>query len=281
MEADNIYERLEFKNAEVPFILHNFTFMQGSSLGRCNWHDSLELLYVIEGNAIVTYDSERIPVTKGEIVIVNSNVLHDIYAKTDIHFYCLILDRKFCVLNYLDTTTVFFNKHINDKEICSLLEQFVCEFYNYEFVSRSQLLRSTALRLLAILKANHTVKNLNSENTNTTAVEIKNTLSYIHTHYQEKLTLDTVASVVGLSKYYLAHEFRKHVGVTIIDYINHIRCENAKRMLQENQMSIAEISTSCGYPNPPYFTKIFSRNTGMRPNEYRKRMLKDYPHQPK
>lgn len=274
METTNIYERLEFKNAETPFILHNYNFIQGQSLGHCNWHDSLEILYFTSGETIITYDAERIPVGAGEIIIVNSNVLHDVYAKTDMHFYCLIVDRKFCVSNYIDTSAVFFTKHLNDPGVCKLFEQFVDEFYDYDFPCRSQLLRSTALRLLAVLKATYEVKDIKLGSNHKTTTEIKNTLSYIHTHYKEKITLDTVSKVSGLSKYYLAHEFHKHVGVTIVEYLNHIRCENAKRLLQENQMSIADISVACGYPNPPYFTKTFLRNTGMRPKEYREKMLK-------
>ncbi len=273
MDTKDIYEKLEF-NAEAPFILHDLSFIQGQSLKRCNWHDSIEILYFTSGNGVVSYDLEKISASADEIVIVNSNVLHNIFATSNMHYYCLIIDKKFCVSNYIDTTAILFDKHINDQEIRDILKQFISEFYNYDLPCRPQLLRSSALKLLATLKTKHEVGSSESASLRTTAGEIRMSLNFIHAHYREKITLDEIAKASGLSKYYLAHEFRNHIGITVVEYINHVRCEQAKRMLQESKLSIADISVACGYPNPPYFTKTFLRNTGMRPKEYREFMHK-------
>ena len=269
MEQKNIREILEFKDSKAPFILHNFNFSQYHSLGRCNWHVDLEILYFTYGNASVLYNSENIYVREGDIVIVNSNVLHDIFAKSNLHFYCLIVDNNFCLQNHLNVSNISFCKHFNDTEISDIFEQFIAEFYDYNLVYRSLFLRSTVLKMLALITSKYGDKNKKSNNTETTYTEIKKALEYIHSQYNQKISLDNLSMISGLSKFYLAREFRRIVGYTPGEYVNHIRCEQAKKMLQDVNNSISYISEQCGYSCPSYFSEIFLKTTGMRPRDYR------------
>ena len=272
MEINESYEHLRFKNAETPFILHSFHFADGHSRGRHNWHESIELLYITEGAATVSCDTQILEVKKGDVVVINSHTIHNIRTQSDTHFYCLIIDRAFCVANYIDTNTLLFKNLVNDREIQALIEQFADEYRDRTAPCRIQLLRSTALRILALLKSRHAQDALLERQEATTFSSVKATLGYIHSNCQKKISLDELAAFSGISKYYLAREFRKLVGCTIVDYINRVRCENAKRMLQENQQSIAGIALSCGYPNPSYFTKIFVRTMGVHPHQYKEQV---------
>ncbi len=272
MDINDIYEHISFKNAEAPFILHDFSLGQNRSLGRHNWHENLEVLYFVSGSAIVTCNFQEIHVSPRDIVVINSNTLHNIYAKSAVHYYCLIIDRAFCISNYINTSDVHFDALVQDDEIVALVEQFVDEYRNSNFICRSQLLRSTALRILALLKGRYTQTESQKEPHSPVFSGVKKALNYIHSQSHTKITLDDLSKFSGLSKFYLAREFRNLVGCTIVEYINQVRCENAKRMLQEDQMSIAAIAASCGYPNPSYFTQIFFRNTGLHPSQYKKQL---------
>lgn len=268
MAYGDIYEHIKFENSQIPFELYDFHFAAGESLGRRNWHESIEILYVTSGSSIITSNFQKISAQAGDIAVINTNTLHDIYAKTDMHFYCLIVDRAFCVSNFLDTNTVQFHTYVRDEQICALIQQFVDE-YHTEFLCRAQLLRSTALRIVALLRGKYAKEEVTQEHRSPIFDGIKKVLGHIHSQSHTKITLDELAKIAGISKFYLAREFRNMVGCTIIEYINHTRCENAKRMLQENQISIAAIAMSCGYSNPSYFTKTFLAHTGMHPSEYR------------
>ena len=272
MDKNDIYEHISFPNAEIPFVLHSMHFSDGQSLGRHNWHESLEILYFTDGEAIVSNDFKKIHVRAGDIAVINSNTLHDIYAEGNMHFYCLIVDRAFCISNYFDTSTILFDTHVCDEEIAALMDRFV-EEYSDNASCRAQLLRSTALRILALLGRRYRRGEMEKDPSSSTFQGIKKVLGYIHSHSHLKISLDELAKLSGISKYYLAREFRELVGCTIVEYINHVRCENAKRMLQENQMSIANIAASCGYPTPSYFTRTFLRETGIYPSEYKKQIL--------
>ena len=272
MDKNDIYEHISFPDAEIPFVLHSMRFAEGQSLGRHNWHESLEILYFTSGEAIVSNDFKKIPVSGGDVAVINSNTLHDIYAVSDMHFYCLIVDRAFCVANYLDTSSMLFDALVRDAEISALMDRFAAEYADKYALCRSQLLRSTALRILALLGSRYGRDEREQDMSALTFQGIKRVLGYIHSKSHTRITLDELAKLSGISKFYLAREFRALVGCTIVEYVNHVRCENAKRMLQEDQMSIANIAVSCGYPTPSYFTRTFLRETGIHPSEYKKQI---------
>jgi YesN/AraC family two-component response regulator len=101
--------------------------------------------------------------------------------------------------------------------------------------------------------------------------EIKAALSFIDNHYKENIRLKYIAGRVSLSSYYFSRLFKKEVGVNLSQYILHKRLEIAKRMLEETEQSIVDISASVGFQEHNYFGKIFKRLTGATPSEYRKK----------
>ena len=103
-----IFETHLLDDPRIPFILLDYTYCAGEYLGFSNWHENVELLYITSGRAVVTVNSVRHELSAGEVAIINSNHIHDIYAPEDMHFYCLIIDRSFCLSNHIDTNDISF-----------------------------------------------------------------------------------------------------------------------------------------------------------------------------
>ncbi|UOQ84112.1 helix-turn-helix domain-containing protein [Gracilibacillus salinarum] len=93
---------------------------------------------------------------------------------------------------------------------------------------------------------------------------------YIHTHFKENIMLDEVAAEVGLSSYYLSKLFKEHFQLTFVEYVTHIRLEKAKDLLLDDEMPLKEIALTIGYRDPNYFSRVFKKETGLSPSEYRK-----------
>lgn len=98
---------------------------------------------------------------------------------------------------------------------------------------------------------------------------VKAVINKIDTDLSAEYSQNTIADEMGISKYYLAHIFKKQTGMPLIQYINERRIMTAKRMLCETDSSISEIAGNCGY-SPSYFSEIFKNVTGLTPTEYRK-----------
>lgn len=98
---------------------------------------------------------------------------------------------------------------------------------------------------------------------------ITKAMQYIDSHYMEKLTLDTLAEVALLSKYYFTHTFTLQVGISPYKYINSVRLTHARALLDNTTMSIEEIGWQVGYGGAKNFIRAFKKATGHSPNHYR------------
>ncbi|MCL2125952.1 MAG: AraC family transcriptional regulator [Oscillospiraceae bacterium] len=95
------------------------------------------------------------------------------------------------------------------------------------------------------------------------------TTNYIKKNYSEKLSLDSLAREVFLSKSYLSSIFKKETGMSLTAYITKVRVEKSKKLLLENNTSLAYISSQCGFKDQSYFTKVFKKETGVSPKRFR------------
>ena len=102
--------------------------------------------------------------------------------------------------------------------------------------------------------------------------EIQECMSYIELHFQQCLTLETLAKSLGYSKNYLSSKFTREVGMSISDYITHIKMEHSKLLLKNTNKSIQEISDELGYNSISYFSALFRKQTGFTPTAYRNRI---------
>ncbi|MCU6794963.1 helix-turn-helix domain-containing protein [Paenibacillus sp. WQ 127069] len=95
--------------------------------------------------------------------------------------------------------------------------------------------------------------------------------SYIDHHYGDGITLTLVSNWVGVSESHLSKLFVKDAGVKFIDYLTRIRIQKAKDLMNTG-MKLYEISESVGYPNPEHFSRVFKKEVGLSPAQYRDKM---------
>ncbi len=88
-------------------------------------------------------------------------------------------------------------------------------------------------------------------------------------NYSENITLDTLASLSHMNKYYMAHAFTKYIGVSPITYLLRKRIQEGKSLLESTTYSISQISTALGFSSQSYFAQTFKKATGKTPNQYR------------
>jgi two-component system response regulator YesN len=93
----------------------------------------------------------------------------------------------------------------------------------------------------------------------------------LETQYMHDLSLLYMADLLGVSAAYLSRMFKKEFGTNFIDYLNHIRLEKAKQLLDTPFFRIKDIAIMTGYRNTYYFNRLFKRYTGHTPQEYRNR----------
>lgn len=101
--------------------------------------------------------------------------------------------------------------------------------------------------------------------------KIYSVTSYIHAHYFEDLSLDTLAQKFYISSCYLSHQFKDVTGFTLTDYIQMTRVRNIQSLLINTRVPITEAALSCGFASFSQFNRVFQKHIGMSPSQYRKR----------
>ena len=95
--------------------------------------------------------------------------------------------------------------------------------------------------------------------------------TYVSRHYREKLYLEDIAEVLGISPTYLSRLFKKDTGIRLQDYIVRVRMEKAANMLRYSDRSISQIAQYVNFPSQSYMGRVFKKELLMTPKEYRDR----------
>ena len=95
--------------------------------------------------------------------------------------------------------------------------------------------------------------------------------SYILSHYFEKdFSIKDIADYGGISETHLRRIFKQNLNISPIKYVNCLKLDKAKNMLQVSNFTINEIALSVGFDDPYYFSRFFKHETGLSPSEYKK-----------
>ena len=267
------YETHKMKDPRIPFIFHLIKREKGRNAVLYNWHENIELICVEEGSGFVVIDEEHLAVKKGDVVVINPNRLHG-FCTTDsgLCYDCLIVDRAFFIANFFDSNNFVFNSKICDDELVRLISSFKKYHYStsLEEPMRIQHMRSVILQIALIICEKYAAFDRNPPEESHSLFCIKQAIGYIRAEGYRDVSLDEIAAFAGLSKYYFSREFRRITGQSFVSYLNSMRCEKARELLLEYEVSIGEVGERCGFCNQSYFTRTFKRYAGITPCEYRK-----------
>ena len=92
---------------------------------------------------------------------------------------------------------------------------------------------------------------------------------FIHAHYAEPLSLESLSQRFFISSYYLSHQFKQVTGFTLTDYIQMTRVRNVQSLLMGSGMQVTEIALACGFSSFSQFNRVFQKHIGMTPSKYR------------
>lgn len=96
-------------------------------------------------------------------------------------------------------------------------------------------------------------------------------LSYLHTHYSEPFTLPGLASRFATNRTTLASRFREKTGTSVGEYLRRLRVRVAGVLLRDTGIPVVEVMERVGFVDPSQFGRLFRRETGLSPSEYRQR----------
>lgn len=111
--------------------------------------------------------------------------------------------------------------------------------------------------------------NLTTKGMSTDHKLIKEVLDYTNQHYREEISLTDLSDMFHLSKEHLCRLFKKVTGENLFTYIMNLKLAEAKRLLIETDLTLENIAFQLGFSNGNYFSKVFKKNEGISPRDYR------------
>lgn len=234
-------------------------------------HSYAELFYVVGGLGHFQVDQELYPVAPGQLVILNPNVSHTEVSLNASPLEYVVLgiegleltaaegeESRFKILDHRDTDniTTCLRNILRETQDALPGSDIICQAYMEILVTR--LMRSTEM---SVLDAPMT-------SANSQCVTVRR---YIDAHFKETLTLDELAEMAHINKYYLAHSFKEEFGVSPINYQVSRRIEEGCYLLKQTDLSLAQISRILGFSSSSYFSQVFRKSQGLSPSDYRKR----------
>ena len=98
---------------------------------------------------------------------------------------------------------------------------------------------------------------------------VRQAIRYMQEHYMEDIDIGSLADSLGFHSAYLTRLFNRYVGESPLKYLTNLRINEAKKLLRDSTLSIAETGARVGYPDQFHFSKTFRKITGMNPSAFR------------
>ena len=95
-------------------------------------------------------------------------------------------------------------------------------------------------------------------------------IEYVNNNISSSITLNNVSSLLSIDKAHFCRLFKGEFGISFVDYLNFVRILNAERLLLTTNLTINEITEKCGFSSMAYFGKVFKKQKGCTPTEYRR-----------
>lgn len=238
-------------------------------------HDFVELFYIVKGEGAFVVNDSEYHVEKDQLVIIDANVSHTEKSSNEDSLEYITLG--------FDGITFGKNKN-NIKETIIIYEDTLLEIFSLVDFLLKELKKnqdqafhiSRNILEIIILKINqfHNVEIQESSNQRIKS-NVYELIKYIDLNYSEWITLDDLANISHLNKYYLSHTFKNETGLPPIDYLNQTRIKNAKILLESTNYSISDIAGFTGFSSQSFFSQRFKKMTSVSPSKYREQQQAD------
>lgn len=244
-------------------------------------HDFYEVYFFLGGNVRFRIEGRTYCLEPGDLLLINPHELHqpeigpeDVYERI-----VLWIDRSYltalCAAGG-DLTACFDREapnhtnllrpsKIRRASIGQMLEQMIREFYSTDMGSEAY---AQGLLLQFMVEINRLAR------TNVTPVPkreepdlVSQVLAYIGNHYQESITLESLAAEFYVSKYHLSHEFSHRVGTSVYRYVIFRRLMQARELMAEGNAP-GEVYQHCGFGDYANFYRAFKGEYGISPREF-------------
>jgi len=240
-------------------------------------HSHYQICYVMEGKGTVSINNKNFKMSKGDIFVFNPFEYHSLksdkkYPSKNIvigigmenNIWSLYTPKEYNIISKMKDT-----KMQNVKAILKyIIKEHSKKELRYKEIEIS-LLTQLLVTIQRIIKKNLDKRTIFPHKYVKKTDRMEEIKNYIYRNYRNKLSLDNIAQAVFLSKYHLLHGFKKALGITPYEYIQQLRIDDAKRLLNTTNKTVSEIAFEVGFESISQFNRTFKKITKVSPSQYK------------
>lgn len=248
-----------------------------------HWHNETEIVYVTSGCINITVNNKKFTGKSGDIFIINSGEMHEIYGSvTPLEYSAFVFDfdmlsfqkDDFSQQNFIEPILKgkiqFFNSVKKSEKAFSILKH-INEINEQKNSCYMLCTKALLLQLFGFLIEENQIVLTQEPSSNNEKVQLlKNIVAYINDNFTEKITLTEIAQNFHMSHKYFCRFFKNNFKKTFVEYLNDVRIENSISLLSKKNISVTDAAISCGFCNMSYFTHTFKKKIGCTPSQYKK-----------
>ncbi len=262
------YDADVYDDSELPVYFSSAVLENDKESAFFHWHEATELLFCTEGSGVAISDTLKIPIRAGELAVINPNRLHTFYAPDFCRYsYFLVSPVLTCAR---DMPKGEIQPFISDQKAKKQLQGIIREleekppFYRAEVCARL-----TSLFVYLYRNFSEESPPSGQARAGRRLELVKAALSYIRLHFSEPITIDDICGAVSYSRSQVCHAFKELTGKSPVDYINFVRCSQARVLLNSGQYTISECARQSGFNNLSYFSRVYRKQMGVPPSVHR------------
>lgn len=234
--------------------------------------DDYKIVLVIKGKGLLKLDDKDFEIQSGDLFILFPGVKHRFYADPEDPWELLWVSFNGKACSSIMDSMIFTHEYpivhgISSNIIIQLLTNII---YELESEVSDYALKATGFLYIFFSELIPYTKKINEQQTVKTKEDsIKKALAYIDMNYQQDIDVDTLSHYVNFSRSHFSRLFKKEVKLSIPEYLNKVRIQNAKTLLTGTDLSVSEVAKAVGFKDPFYFSKIFKEIEGQSPSFYK------------
>lgn len=238
-------------------------------------HQFSELFYVLSGKGVFYIEDEIVPVEADDLMIINPHVEHTEKTLPNDPMEYIVFGVEGLAFSFDDPDSdntkgySYYSYGADKSQLINFAQLMVKEFRDKK--PGFELVCHGLLQVLLIFISRKQHLNVISDTSFQLSKECALAKRYIDANYSKNITLDSLAEITHINKFYLAHSFTECMGQSPINYLTEVRLAASKQQLTTSNMSIAQIATNNGFSSQSYFSQIFKKKVGITPQQYRKR----------
>ncbi|RKN70684.1 AraC family transcriptional regulator [Paenibacillus ginsengarvi] len=269
----------QFGKSRLPIFIVEKQMMRNY---RLHYHNFAELSLVVEGTGTEIINGKPFRFSRGTVSLLLPHHIHEIHLdRAPVHKYnCMFdiqllfsspSDRKFA--NFLlQTGQKLPSQYKLDEEQTVLLQTWFEAMkleYESEFFAKETSLRSKLMEgLVFITRTLHTGVEQESPAVQTQS-NFMLLLQYVHIHYNEELSLTSIAEHFSWNASYVSRLFKQHLGQTFIQHLHELRVDRAASLLVTTKMDIVDIAVEVGFDHVKTMRRAFKKLKNATPKLYR------------